>query len=145
MRMRTLLIDDEQNFAWAVARRLAKRGVEVALAFDGKSGLEKLADEPFDVVVLDIRMPGMSGLEVLPRIKENHPLIEVVLLTAHASMESARAGMRLGAFDYLLKPCDFDTLLGKIREAARRKMKQEQRIQQAHSRRDDIAAGGENS
>ncbi len=145
MRMRTLLIDDEQDFAWAVARRLAKRGVEVALAFDGKSGLEKLADEPFDVVVLDIRMPGMSGLEVLPRIKENHPLIEVVLLTAHASMESARAGMRLGAFDYLLKPCDFDTLLGKIREAARRKMKQEQRIQQAHSRRDDIAAGGENS
>ncbi|WP_147822382.1 response regulator [Salidesulfovibrio onnuriiensis] len=136
MDIRLLLIDDEEDFARAVARRLAKRGVRVDLAFGGEEGLARLDESPADVVVLDMKMPGMSGLEALRTVRERHPLVEVVLLTGHASMESAREGMRLGAFDYLLKPCEFDTLLGKIREAAERKREQEDKIREARSRRE---------
>lgn len=145
MLIRVLLIDDEQDFARAVARRLAKRGVEVELAFDGESGLDILANELHDVVVLDMKMPGMGGLEVLERLKARHPLIQVVLLTGHASMDSAREGMRLGAFDYLLKPCEFDALLGTIREAHGRKLEQERKIQAAREARDQANASGGNA
>lgn len=141
MLIRLLLIDDEKDFARAVARRLVKRGIEVQLAFNAEEGLTALADDMFDVVVLDVKMPGMGGLEVLPVIKQRHPLVEVVLLTGHASMESAMKGMRAGAFDYLLKPCELDTLLGKIREAAERREEQMEKIREARSRQTTIEDG----
>ena len=119
--IRLLLVDDEHDFTSALKRRLDRRGLEVAVADSGEAGLERLAEFSADVVVLDVRMPGMDGLSVLARIKEQWPTVEVVMLTGHASMEVAIRGMELGAFDYLMKPVDFQDLLYKVEDAAQRK------------------------
>ena len=119
--VRLLLVDDEQDFTSALKRRLSRRGLVVDVADSGEEGLERLAEFPADVVVLDVRMPGMDGLSVLARIKERWPSVEVVMLTGHASMEVAIRGMELGAFDYLMKPVDFQDLLYKVEDAAARK------------------------
>jgi DNA-binding NtrC family response regulator len=83
------------------------------------------------VVILDVKMPGMDGIETLREIKRNHPLVEVIMLTGHATVETAIEGMKLGAFDYLMKPCDIDLLVAKVSEAAARKRKQEEKILEA--------------
>ena len=119
--VRLLLVDDEQDFTSALKRRLSRRGLVVDVADSGEACLERLAEFPADVVVLDVRMPGMDGLSVLARIKERWPSVEVVMLTGHASMEVAIRGMELGAFDYLMKPVDFQDLLYKVEDAAARK------------------------
>jgi len=113
-----LLVDDETEFLSLVTRRMARRGVEVTSAESGEQALELLENEEFDVVVLDVRMPGMDGIETLRRIKARHPGTEVVLLTGHADTSSAYTGMQLGAFDYMIKPVAFDELFAKIRDAA---------------------------
>jgi len=119
--IRLLLVDDEHDFTATLARRLVRRGVVVETADSGEEGLKKI--EPFapDVVLLDVRMPGMDGLSVLHKIKERHPGVEVVMLTGHASMEVAIRGMELGAFDYLMKPVAFEDLLYKVEDAAARR------------------------
>ena len=124
-----LLVDDEAAFLETLSKRLARRGLKVETACDGAAALEALGHcQALDVVILDVKMPGLSGLEVLQRIKAARPLLEVVLLTGHATLEGAVDGMRLGAFDYLMKPCEMDDLLAKIFEAKARKDEQERKI-----------------
>ncbi len=116
-----LLVDDEVDFRDLLAKRLAKRKLRVVTAGDGAEALRLLATTPVDVVVLDVRMPGMSGTDVLREIKARWPTVEVVMLTGHAQLDVALAGMELGAFDYLLKPVDLDALLYRLQDAYRRK------------------------
>lgn len=123
--IRLLLVDDEEDFTSALRRRLSRRGLDVAVADSGEDCLAYLSENEMDVVVLDVRMPGMDGLSVLHRIKEDWPSVEVVMLTGHASMEVAIRGMELGAFDYMMKPVDFQELLYKVEDAAARKRLQE--------------------
>jgi DNA-binding NtrC family response regulator len=141
-RANVLLVDDEAPFVEALTKRLSKRSLAITPAYDGKQALEVLEQSrTLEVVILDVKMPGMDGIETLRRIKTAHPLIEVIMLTGHATVESAIEGMKLGAFDYLMKPCDIDELVAKVEQAAARKQVQEEKIVQARikeiaSRRD---------
>ncbi|MCF8142329.1 MAG: response regulator [Deltaproteobacteria bacterium] len=129
---KVMLVDDEVPFVETMTKRLTKRDLEVTTAFSGKQALDALAkDQGVEVVILDVKMPGMDGIDVLREIKRLHPLIEVVMLTGHATVESAIEGMKLGAFDYLMKPCDVDVLLGKVQEAAGKKRQHENKIVEA--------------
>lgn len=118
-----LLIDDETQFLATMAKRLRKRGFLVREAGNGLDGLRALEVEPADVVVLDVGMPGMDGIQVLREIKLHFPQVQVLMLTGHADMEVAISGMAMGAFDYLMKPVELDVLVGKIREACSRSRK----------------------
>jgi DNA-binding NtrC family response regulator len=129
-----LLVDDEVAFVETLVKRLAKRDVRVDFAYSGQESLDKLAaagPTKTDVVILDVKMPGMDGLETLARIKEEYPLIEVIMLTGHATVESAIEGMKRGAFDFLMKPCEVDLLMEKLREAAEKKRAHEEKILEA--------------
>jgi DNA-binding NtrC family response regulator len=126
--IKALLVDDEESFRNTLSKRLARRGMAVEQAGSGEEALAMLADCRPDVVLLDVKMPGMDGLTVLHKIKEADPLIEVVMLTGHASMEIAIRGMELGAFDYLMKPVEFEELLYKLEDASKRKKYHEDRI-----------------
>ena len=131
-----LLVDDEVAFVETLVKRLKKRNVRVSAVHSGYEALEKLsASGPtkIDVVILDVKMPGMDGLETLARIKEEHPLIEVIMLTGHATVESALDGMKKGAFDYLMKPCEVDDLLEKLNEANDKKREREDKILEARA------------
>jgi DNA-binding NtrC family response regulator len=122
MHARVLLVDDEAPFVQALSRRLDKRGFTVLAASDGLEALETLdKDSDIDVVVLDMKMPGMDGLETLRAIKRQHPLVEVIMLTGHATFESGLEGMKSGALDYMMKPCDLEMLGKKIEEARAKK------------------------
>ena len=128
-----MLVDDEVPFVETMTKRLAKRELNVIAAFSGQEALEILDyQRDVDVVILDVKMPGMDGIETLKNMKSAYPLIEVVMLTAHATVESAIEGMRFGAFDYLMKPCDMEQLMAKVNEAARKKRDQEEKIREAH-------------
>ncbi len=113
-RISVLLIDDEQDFVKYTARRLEARGLRAKGMFDGKSALELLEKQSFDVIILDVAMPGMSGIEVFNEIRKRDPDQPVIMLTGHGTIEDAVESMRKGAVDYLQKPCDFDELLEKI-------------------------------
>jgi DNA-binding NtrC family response regulator len=131
-----LMVDDEVGFLEALSKRLGKRGVNVTTATGGQEALDALAGggaTTTDVVLLDVKMPGMDGLETLAAIKERHPLLEVIMLTGHATVESAIEGMKRGAFDYLMKPCDLDVLMEKLAAAAIRRREQEQKILEARA------------
>jgi len=131
-KVNVLIVDDEEPFVATLTKRLTKRDLDITAAFDGKSALEKLDAEPrLEVVILDVKMPGMDGIETLREIKTQHPLVEVVMLTGHATVETAIEGMKLGAFDYLMKPCDIDVLVAKVEAAAARKDEHEEKITQA--------------
>jgi DNA-binding NtrC family response regulator len=128
MAIRVLLVDDEQTFVETMQKRLAVRRFEVRVANSGPAALEELARDSVDVVVLDVKMPGMDGIEAIRAIKEKHPLVEVILLTGHANLEASLEGMELGAFDYLLKPVGIDELVYKLEDAHRKKALQEEKI-----------------
>ncbi len=131
-----LLVDDEEAFVQALERRLNKRGFKVSTAYGGTEALERLdagGATGLDVVVLDVKMPGMDGLEALETIKDEHPLVEVIMLTGHATVESAIEGMKRGAFDYLMKPCDMDVLTEKLTNAATKKRQHEAKILEARA------------
>ena len=123
-----LLVDDEKAFLDTLVKRLKKRGLAVLEAFNGPAALDIVAAHPVDVAVLDVRMPGIDGLTVLKRLKEITPLTEVIMLTGHASVEVAIAGMEAGAFDYLMKPADINELVYKLEDAYDRKKLQEEKI-----------------
>ena len=123
--IRLLLVDDEEDFRITLANRLRKRHLEVLDVEDGYKAVETVREKPVDVAVVDVKMPGLDGLETLRQIKEINALIEVIMLTGHASVESGIEGMRLGAFDYLMKPCDINELILKIEDAYQRKLVQE--------------------
>jgi len=126
--MTVLFVDDEPDFLQTLLKRMRKRDVNAAGVGSGEEALVHLARSPADVVVLDVRMPGMGGIETLRAIKKKTPLTEVVMLTGHASLEVAREGMENGAFDYLMKPVDIDDLLYKIQDAFQKKTIQEAKI-----------------
>ncbi|QGY40199.1 response regulator [Pseudodesulfovibrio cashew] len=126
-----LLVDDEADFLTPLRKRLVRRGLSVREANDGESALEAMTAAPADVCVLDVKMPGMDGLTLLTHIKNEWPLTEVVMLTGHASLEVALRGMELGAFDYLMKPVEFEELFYKLEDAAGRKRLHEEKLRRS--------------
>ncbi len=114
-----LIVDDEPEFLQVLLKRLRHRDIDVSGVDSGEKALRLLAVEPKDVVVLDIRMPRLGGLETLRRIRANNPGTEVILLTGHAKIEVAKEGLQAGAFDFLTKPVVLDELVHKIEDAAR--------------------------
>jgi DNA-binding NtrC family response regulator len=127
-----LIIDDEEDFVRTLNERLTLRDMAVCNAFDGSAGLRELERHPnTDVVLLDIQMPGMGGIDTLRQIKASHPGVEVIMLTGHATVETAIEGMKLGAFDYLLKPYEMETLLQKLQAATDRARQHQVKIREA--------------
>lgn len=116
-KLRVLFVDDEEELVSAVIERLALRGIEATGCLSGREALDRLAAERFDVVVLDVKMPGLGGLDVVRTINEKYPGLKVVLMTGHSSVEDAEVGLELGAVAYLQKPVDLDALLGIVRSA----------------------------
>jgi DNA-binding response OmpR family regulator len=115
-----LLVDDERAFADVLANRLSRRNIEVTKAYSGSQAIQALRGRDFDVAVLDLKMEDMDGIELLKIFKRILPGMVVIMLTGHGSESAAKAGMAFGAYDYLTKPCEFDELLAKIREAVGR-------------------------
>lgn len=118
---KVLVVDDEDDFRETLIKRLRNRKLAAAGAADGYQALEMLQREDFDVVILDVKMPGLDGIDTLKEIKAKKPEVEVIMLTGHASVESGIQGMQLGAFDYVIKPVPLDELLDKMRQAYERK------------------------
>jgi len=132
--VKLLIVDDEKDFVEMFSLRLINQGENVSTAYSGEEALAILDKTPMDVVILDIRMPVMDGIETLKAIKARHPLVEVILLTGHGSTETAVQGMKSGAFDYLMKPADFKVINTKLANAWKRKDEHEERIRQAEAR-----------
>ena len=128
---RVLLVDDEKDFVEMLALRLKDAGEVVTVAHSCMECLDLLKTKEIDVVILDSLMPGMDGIEALRAIKKLKPLTEVLMLTGHGTIETAIEGMKIGAFDFLLKPCKIDILLDKINAAYERKSEHEERIRKA--------------
>ena len=129
---RVLVVDDEEDFLETIVNRLNKRNIDTTGAPSGEIALELMGEKLFDVVILDIKMPGgMDGIETLREIKKIRPLTEVILLTGHGSVETSIEGMKLGAFDYLLKPVKLEELLVKLAQAFEKKDSQDQKIRSA--------------
>lgn len=127
-----LLVDDEVSFVKAFSERLRMRDLETSKAFSGTEALKILEENKnVEVVILDVMMPGMDGVETLAEIKKKFPLVEVIMLSGQATVESAIEGMKRGAFDYLMKPCDMDQIIAKVSEAAAKKRQHEEKIIQA--------------
>lgn len=131
MKIRVLLVDDEKEFIQTLAERLEVRDFNVETAFDGNEAVSKIKEQDFDVVVLDVLMPGMNGIETLREIKSIKPLVNVIMLTGHATVETAIDGMKAGAYDYLMKPTDTNDLVGKIAKAYNLKAEHDDRIRKA--------------
>jgi len=134
MDMKIMLVDDEERFLDTTKKLLARKGYDVLTAASGQEALEKLKSHTIHVVILDVKMPGMDGVTVLKEIKRNHPLVEVIMLTGHATVESAVQGLKSGAFDYLIKPADMDELLSKAQEAFGKRLELEEKIRMAQTR-----------
>ena len=132
-----LLIDDEIDYLIPLAKRLRKRDFNVFIASNGYNALEQLEIEEIDCVVLDIKMPGMEGNQVLEEIKKRIPIIEVIMLTGHVDINIAKEVMELGAIDYLTKPIDFDDLLCKLRNALKKKKINEEKLRHEQEQREE--------
>jgi len=130
--VKVLVVDDEEEFVDALAQRLEVRGFKVLTAFSGDDALVAVREAPVDVVILDVLMPGKDGLQTLREIKQLKPLVEVIMLTGHATVETGIEGMKLGAYDYLMKPTETEDLVAKINKAYGRKAEHEERISQAN-------------
>jgi DNA-binding response OmpR family regulator len=131
MTVKVLIVDDEENFVELLAERLEARGFNVKKAFNGSEAVSLVTAEDVDVVLLDVMMPGKDGITTLKEIKQIRPLTEVIMLTGHGTVETGIAGMKLGAYDYLLKPTEIEGLQKKLNEAYKRKEDHENRIKQA--------------
>ncbi|MFO7560213.1 MAG: response regulator [Desulfobacterales bacterium] len=114
---KVLFVDDEIEFLETLIKRIKKRGITASGVKSGEEAIGFLSENQADIVVLDVRMPGMDGIQTLRKIKKENPLIEVIMLTGHACLEVAREGMEIGAFDYLMKPIDIDELIYKLEDA----------------------------
>lgn len=141
MKIKVLLVDDEKEFVEVLAERLETRDFEVCMAFGGDEALQVISQQEVDVVVLDVLMPGKDGIETLREIKELKPILEVIMLTGNATVESAVEGLKLGAFDYLMKPTETKDLVEKIVKAYKRKAEQEERIRNAEIERIMLTKG----
>ncbi|MBW1739857.1 MAG: response regulator [Deltaproteobacteria bacterium] len=120
--MKVLLVDDEIEFVNTLSNRLGMRGIQTDVVHDGQQALDYVAKQEPDVIVLDLKMPGIYGMEVLRRLSKTNPDIQVVILTGHGTERDEEEAQRLKAFDYLRKPADIDTLADRIRGAYRYKM-----------------------
>ena len=120
-----LLVDDEDDFRTTLANRLKLRKIDITDAASGNEAIELVKQMSFDVAVIDVKMPGIDGIETLKQIKQIKPAIEIIMLTGHASIESGMEAMKLGAYDYVMKPCDIDELLIKTGEAYQHKLLKE--------------------
>jgi DNA-binding NtrC family response regulator len=124
---RVLLVDDEERFRTNLEKMLGAQGLTVGARASGAAALEELREQPYDVIVLDIRMPGMDGLAALKEIKAIDPEVEVIILSGHASLDAAVEINKLGGYDYLMKPCPLEELLLKIEAAYEKKVEREKR------------------
>lgn len=131
MKTKILLVDDEKDFIDALAQRLEIRDYDVSVAYSGESALEIFKNNKLDIVILDVQMPGLSGVETLQRIKEIAPLAQVIMLTGNATVENAIKGMKNGAYDFLMKPVEIDSFEKKINEAFKIKEEHVERIRMA--------------
>ena len=134
-RIKMMLVDDEERFLSTTQKLLTKKGYEVVTASSGAEALEKIGTQTIHVVILDVKMPGMDGNAVLREIKRLYPLTEVIMLTGHATMESAIDGLKSGAFDYLMKPIDIDIVIQKAEEAFEKRQGHEEKIRVAQMRK----------
>lgn len=130
--VKIMVVGDEIPFVQTLERRLVQRGLEVLSAYGGSEALEKMAEDPtVDIVLLSVKMAGMDGIETLKQIRMFHPLVEVIMLTGCDTLDAAIEGMSLGAYDYVLRPCDVDGLVAKVALAEGKKAKQEEKILEA--------------
>lgn len=120
--IKVLLVDDEPHFIKMLAERLVGRGFNVETAGGGSEAIEKVKDEPYDAIILDLLMPDMDGLETLRQLKEMNPDLQIILLTGHGTVDKGVEAMKLGAMDFVEKPADFKELLEKIKTAKDRRM-----------------------
>jgi len=132
--MTIMLVDDEERFLSTTQKLLVRKGIDVVTAAGGAEALEMLRKKRIHVVILDVKMPGMDGIETLKEIKKEFPLVEVIMLTGHATVESAIDGLKSGATDYLMKPTEIDDLLAKAEEAFQKRLRMEEKIHMAQSR-----------
>jgi DNA-binding NtrC family response regulator len=133
-KMKMMLVDDEERFLSTTKKLLSRKGYEVFTAMSGAEALEKLRTNDIHVVILDVKMPGMDGIETLNAIKRSYPLVEVIMLTGHATVESAVEGLKSGATDYLMKPTDVQDLITKAEEAFGKRKVLEEKIRVAQTR-----------
>ena len=131
MKIRVLLVDDEKDFVESLSQRLQMRAFDVTTALNGDDAIDLVRTQDFDVVVLDVLMPGKSGIETLRELKTLKPLVHVIMLTGNATVETAIEGMKSGAFDYLMKPTDLEDLVAKISRSYDLKAEHEARIRKA--------------
>ena len=131
-----MLVDDEVPFVETMAKRLEERNFEIIKAFSAEEGLEKLrTNQHLDVIVLDVKMPGMDGLEMLKKIKTGFFRTEVILLTGQATIEAGIDGMKLGAYDFLMKPCDIEEIVSKVAAATKKKRAHDEKIKDAERKK----------
>jgi DNA-binding NtrC family response regulator len=128
-----MLVDDEEDFVEMLSLRLKENGENVVPAYSGEECLKTLENTEIDVIILDVKMPGMDGIQTLQEIKKRYPLIEVIMLTGHGTIEIAVQGMKMGAYDFLFKPADFDELTKKLNEARQRKRDHLERIRKGEA------------
>jgi len=126
--LKILLVDDEEDFLEILLNQMKKYPFPVWAVKSGEEALQWLATNPVDVVVLDVRMPGKDGIATLKEIKQKHPLVEIIMHTGHADFEVANEVLKLGAFDYLIKPIDIKELIYKIQDAYKKKSIEDQKI-----------------
>jgi DNA-binding NtrC family response regulator len=132
--MKIMLVDDEERFLSTTEKVLSRKGYDALTAASGTEALEKLKRHTIHVVILDVKMPGMDGIATLKEIKKLFPLVEVIMLTGHATVDSAVDGLKSGAIDYVMKPCDIDDLLEKAEEAFEKRQRLEEKIRMAQAR-----------
>jgi DNA-binding NtrC family response regulator len=132
--MRIMLVDDEERFLSTTKKLLSKKGIDLLTALSGGEALEMLNSHSVHVVILDVKMPGMDGMATLREIKRQHPLTEIIMLTGHATVESAVEGLKSGATDYMMKPADIEELLEKAEEAFEKRKRLEEKIRVAQTR-----------
>lgn len=123
-----LLVDDEDRFLHTMGRLLTRLGYSLCTANGGPEALEMMSRHDIQVVVLDVRMPGMDGLQVLKTIKQKYPLAEVIMLTGHATVDAAVDGLKSGAADYIMKPVDIETLTLKIDQSLEKRSLKKEKI-----------------
>lgn len=133
--IRLLLVDDEEQFRRTIAKRMQLRGIVPEQSASGEECLSVLEEKAMDVVVLDVKMPGMSGIETLHHIKTKFPKTEVILLTGHATTQDGVEGIKAGAFDYLSKPVELDHLLEKIKHAYDKIRRGEEKLREEEFRK----------
>ena len=133
-KMKMMLVDDEERFLVTTSKLLSKKGYEVLTALSGAEALETIKTKRVHVVILDVKMPGMDGIATLKEIKRQFPMIEVIMLTGHATVESAIDGLKSGATDYLMKPADIQDIIAKAEEAFSKRQGLEEKIRLARMR-----------